>query len=110
MLLANWDLKSVEQPRLRGRRCLGAAAPPVTSCAIWAPRSARPGSIRFFALLGTRGQQGTKNDLAGFERRGFITEVDGNRVEFDYRGLNEELLRDRDPGRRGVGVRSSWRG
>ena len=50
-----------------------------------------PRQHRFFAWLGTRGQQGTKNDLAGFERRGFITEVDGNRVEFDYRGLNEEL-------------------
>ena len=44
----------------------------------------------FFALLGTRGRQGTKNDLAGFEKRGFITEVERRRVEFDYRGLNEE--------------------
>ena len=34
---------------------------------------------RFFALLGTRGQQGTKNDLEGFERQGFIEEVEERR-------------------------------
>jgi hypothetical protein len=45
-----------------------------------------------FALLGTRGLQGTKNNIADFERQGFITRVDGDRVQFDYRGRNGVLL------------------
>lgn len=53
---------------------------------------------RFFAFLGTRGQQGTKNDLDGFERQGFIEHVDGERVHFDYRGMNSELLTIVTPG------------
>jgi hypothetical protein len=48
--------------------------------------------FRLFAMLGTRGMQGSKNDVAGFERQGFITNVDGNRVEFDYRGMNQALV------------------
>lgn len=53
------------------------------------------GEARQFALfhrLGTRGFQGTKNDIAGFERQGFITAVDGSRVQFDYRGVNQALV------------------
>ena len=47
---------------------------------------------RFFNMLGTRGSQGSKNDIEGFERQGFIKEVKGNTVEFDYRGLNDNLV------------------
>lgn len=45
-----------------------------------------------FALLGTRGLQGSKNNIEDFEQQGFITKVDGSRVEFDYRGRNRVLL------------------
>lgn len=45
-----------------------------------------------FALLGTRGLQGTKNNIDDFERQGFIAAVDGQRVEFDYRGPHGVLL------------------
>jgi hypothetical protein len=45
-----------------------------------------------FTLLGTRGLQGTKNNITDFEQQGFITKVDGNRVEFDYRGRHGVLL------------------
>ena len=47
---------------------------------------------RFFAMLGTRGMQGSKNDLDGFEQQGFIKSVVGDRIEFDYRGMNQALL------------------
>lgn len=53
------------------------------------------GEARQFALfnsLGTRGWQGSKNNLADFERQGFITTVDGDNVEFDYRGVNQALV------------------
>ena len=45
-----------------------------------------------FTLLGTRGLQGTKNNIADFEQQGFITGVDGDRVRFDYRGRNGVLI------------------
>jgi hypothetical protein len=53
------------------------------------------GSARQHALfhrLGTRGLQGSKNDVAGFEQQGFITGVEGSRVRFDYRGVNQALV------------------
>jgi hypothetical protein len=90
MLLANWDLKA------SNNRLYQSADPSASPRRRYVVRdlgsslgSAR--QHRFFAWIGTRGQQGTKNDIEGFERRGFITEIHGVRVEFDYRGLNEEL-------------------
>jgi hypothetical protein len=53
------------------------------------------GEARQFALfhrLGTRGLQGTKNNIEDFERQGFITSVEGTRVRFDYRGVNHALV------------------
>ena len=47
---------------------------------------------RFFAMLGTRGAQGSKNDLDDFEQQGFIESVEGNKVKFDYRGMNQSLV------------------
>jgi hypothetical protein len=90
MLLANWDLKP------SNNRIYQTTDPSGTPRRRYVVRDlgsslGSPKQHRFFAFLGTRGSQGTKNDIAGYERRGFITEVDGSRVEFDYRGLNEEL-------------------
>ena len=45
-----------------------------------------------FNAIGTRGWQGTKNDIDDFERQGFITAVNGDDVEFDYRGVNQALV------------------
>ena len=45
-----------------------------------------------FNLLGTRGMQGSKSDISGFEQQGFITHVQDDRVVFDYRGMNDALL------------------
>ena len=53
------------------------------------------GEARQFALfnsLGTRGWQGTKNNIDDFERQGFITAVNGDDVEFDYLGVNQALV------------------
>jgi hypothetical protein len=90
MLLANWDLKASNN---RIYETVDASSRPRRFYVVRDLGSSL-GSARqhrLFAWLGTPGRQGTKNDLAGFERRGFITDVDGHRVEFDYRGLNEEL-------------------
>jgi hypothetical protein len=48
--------------------------------------------MRLFAMLGTRGSQGTKNNVDDFERQGFITKVEGSKVHFDYRGMNQALV------------------
>ncbi len=53
------------------------------------------GAARQFALfhlIGTRGWQGSKNNVDDFERQGFITAVNGSDVEFDYRGVNGALV------------------
>jgi len=38
------------------------------------------------------GKQGSRNDLEGFEGQGFITGVEGDRVKFDYKGINTRLV------------------
>ena len=43
-------------------------------------------------MLGTRGSQGSKNDVDDFEQQGFIKKVEGNKVRFDYRGMNQPLV------------------
>ena len=48
--------------------------------------------FRLFAMLGTRGMQGSKNDLEGFEQQGFIEGLEGNKVRFDYRGMHQSLV------------------
>jgi hypothetical protein len=45
------------------------------------------------AALGETGKlYPRRNWLEGFERSGFITRIDGQRIEFDYRGRHQELL------------------
>ena len=92
LLLNNWDWKTSNNRVYEGRsgdsasrrlyvvRDLGASLgrttfPPVLS---WTP-------FRF-------GKQGTRNDIAGFERQAFIKGVDGRRVRFDYRGAHRRLV------------------
>jgi hypothetical protein len=48
-----------------------------------------PGIAR---LLGARIAQGNRNNLEDFEEQGFITAVDGNRVEFDYDGIYQTIV------------------
>ncbi|HEY7413032.1 MAG TPA: hypothetical protein VII13_19995 [Vicinamibacteria bacterium] len=51
------------------------------------------------ASLGTarRFPQGSRNDVEGFEREGFVAGVAGGRVRFAYRGRHQELFRDLTP-------------
>jgi hypothetical protein len=91
MILSSWDLKT------SNNRVYDAIDPAETPRRRYIVRDlgSSLGSARqhpFFAFLGTRGRQGTKNDLDGFERQGFIEKVEGTRVHFDYRGLNEALV------------------
>jgi hypothetical protein len=49
-----------------------------------------PTVLRLFRLRGFG--QGTRNDLDGFEAQGFIRQVEGRRVEFDYRGIYRDVI------------------
>ena len=91
LIINNWDLKTINNklyeptdatmlPRRHYVvRDLGASLG-------WAKQYA------VLTMLGTAGGQGSKNDIAGFEEQGFIKKVDGNKVTFDYRGMNQKLF------------------
>ena len=91
LILNNWDLKTANN------RLYEATGPSVEPQRIYMVRDvgASLGHSKqalFFKMLGTIGRQGSKNDIEGFEKQGFITKVDGEKVSFDYRGLNQELV------------------
>jgi hypothetical protein len=91
LVFNNWDLKT---PNNKIYEPLHAGAPGRSY--VVRDLGASLGSARQFRLLTwlhVRNKQGTKNDLEAFERQGFITGVDGERVDFDYSGLDGRLLR-----------------
>ena len=49
-----------------------------------------PSVLKWFRLRGFG--QGTRNDLPGFEEQGFIERVDGNSVEFSYKGIYRDVI------------------
>jgi hypothetical protein len=49
-----------------------------------------PTLLKWFRLRGFG--QGTRNDLAGFEQQGFIERVEGDEVDFDYRGIYRDVI------------------
>jgi hypothetical protein len=53
-------------------------------------RTTYPAWLQWSRLRGVL--QGTKNDLEGFESQGFVKDVDGDRVSFDYVGIHGDLL------------------
>jgi hypothetical protein len=91
LILNNWDLKT------SNNRVYEATEPAATLKRLYMVRDVGSslGHSRqnaFFNLLGTPGSQGSKNDVDDFVAQGFIKKVDGDKVTFDYRGLNEQLV------------------
>jgi hypothetical protein len=91
LVLNNWDLKSSNN---RLYEATEAAAIPRRQYMVRDVGSSLGHSrqFRLFAMLGTRGIQGSKNDVVDFEQQGFIEKVTGNKVDFDYRGMNQALV------------------
>ena len=91
LVLNNWDLKT---PNNRIYEVADLDARPRRQFVVRDVGASLGASRQFFLfkLIGTGGGQGTKNDLAAFERQGFITEVNGQEIEFDYRGMNQALV------------------
>ncbi|HWI20120.1 MAG TPA: hypothetical protein VNT81_20345 [Vicinamibacterales bacterium] len=91
LVLNNWDLKT---PNNRIYEATDGSTKPRRHFMVRDVGSSLGHSRQFwlFATLGTRGLQGSKNDVDGFEAQGFITKVAGDDVEFDYRGINGALV------------------
>ena len=49
-----------------------------------------PTLLKWFRVRGFG--QGTRNDLPGFEEQGFIERIDGDSVEFDYKGIYRDFI------------------
>ena len=91
LVLNNWDMKT------NNNRIYEAADPSAVPRRQFVVRdvgSSLGHSKQFplFAMLGTRGMQGSKNNLEDFEQQGFIESVEGGGLEFDYRGMNQSLV------------------
>jgi len=91
MVLNNWDMKTTNN---RLYEATDATAVPRRQYMVRDVGSSLGHSkqFRLFAMLGTRGSQGSKNDVGDFERQGFIASVDNDKVAFDYRGMNQALV------------------
>jgi hypothetical protein len=91
LIVNNWDLKTINN---RIYEITDATASPRRRYMVRDLGASLGWSKQYAVLnmLGTAGGQGSKNDIAGFEEQGFITKVDGNKVTFDYRGMNQKLL------------------
>lgn len=91
LILNNWDLKTPNN-RLYEATTPGAKPQRIYMVRDVGASLGHSRQARFFKMLGTMGSQGSKNDIEGFEQQGFIKKVDGDKVSFDYRGLNQELV------------------
>lgn len=91
LVLNNWDLKASNN---RVYEATDPAAVPRRQFMVRDVGSSLGHSrqFRLFAMLGTRGAQGSKNDVDDFEQQGFIEKVEGDKVRFDYRGMNQALV------------------
>ena len=91
MLLNSWDMKT---PNNRIYLATDPEARPRRHFVVKDVGASLGTSRQFilFSMIGTRGRQGTKNDLAGFEQQGFIKAVNGGKVTFDYRGIHAALV------------------
>ncbi len=92
LILNNWDLKTSNnrvydvldgdgaRRRVYVVRDLGASLGKTTF----------PKFLSWTPLRGMK--QGSRNDVEGFEEQGFISDVQGSRVEFDYNGVHTRLM------------------
>lgn len=92
LLLTNWDWKQSNNKIYR-------LDTPVNGVSRWflvrdvgasLGKFTYPSILKFFRLRGFG--QGTRNDLPGFEQQGFIKAVEGDTVEFHYKGIYKDVV------------------
>ena len=91
LILSNWDLKTTNNRLYKAK---DQATWPQQLFMVRDLGASLGFSRQFpiFNVLGTPGNQGSKNDVDGFEQQGFIKKVDGDKLTFDYRGTNQALV------------------
>jgi hypothetical protein len=97
VMLNNWDWKTSNN---KVYETVGKDGRP-TQVMVVQDLGASLGKTAFPRLLSwfpTRGLgQGSRNDLEDFESQGFITNIDGDQIEFDYRGIHRSLVETLKP-------------
>ncbi len=91
LILNNWDLKTTNN-RLYKAKTPGAKPQQFFMVRDVGASLGLAKQSPIFNMLGTPGNQGSKGDIDDFERQGFIKKVDGDKVTFDYRGMNQALV------------------
>jgi hypothetical protein len=98
LILNNWDWKTSNN---KVYELAASAGAPSRRVYVVQDLGASLGKTTFPALLKwfpVRGfGQGSRNDLEGFESQGLIRNIEGERVEFDYRGIHGSLLKTLTP-------------
>ena len=92
LLLSNWDLKTTNnkvyvvtnEDGIKERRYV------VRDLGASLGKARQPRFLTWFPFM--RHKQGSKNSLDDFEARGFVRAVNGETVDFDYRGLDGALI------------------
>jgi hypothetical protein len=92
LLLKNWDLKTsnnkiylvTNEDGISERRYI------VRDLGASLGKARQPRFLSWFPFM--RHRQGSKNDLDDFEAQGFVRGVNGESVDFDYRGLDDALV------------------
>ncbi len=92
MLLNNWDLKPANNKiyDITDRQGRGERRYVVRDLGASLGTAMQPAFFSWVPFL--RYAQGSRNDLEGFQRQGFVKRIDDGRVEFDYRGLDGALM------------------
>jgi hypothetical protein len=93
LILNNWDWKTSNNKIYQVSPSDGS---PEQRMYVVRDLGASLGRTSFPALLNfppmRRLAQGSRNDLEGFERQGFIRRITPDRVEFEYRGTNQAIV------------------
>lgn len=92
LLLNNWDLKTPNNKLYVVRTPDGAVERRYVVRDLGASlgRARQPRILSWIPFM--RQQQGTKNRIEDFESQEFVKAIDGERVRFDYRGLDQALV------------------
>jgi hypothetical protein len=90
LLLANWDLKSTNNRIYEVNPPVGDASRLFVVQDLGAALGKEAPKLPTWTRL--RALRGSKNNVEDFEEAGFIRRVNGNRVEFEYRGMDKPLV------------------
>lgn len=92
LLMANWDLKTSNNKVYRVANEDGVIERRyvVRDLGGSLGKARQPRILSWFPFM--RHKQGSKNSLEDFEAQGFVTMVQGEKVDFDYRGLDKALV------------------